>query len=382
MRKKNNEGLWVEDLEAELRQIPPAAVPAGLEGRLLADIPAVKHEPRLWYRVSLAGVAAAAVLVMGALGLFAWLTGGDGGASFAWGSVAQRMQQVNHVHFYELAHRGNRRTTVSLEGWYSKGKVVAIKSNGTKFFDDGTTRRVFDQEGYQKQQGPSEFAEIRRQTFFETITEGWFKYDTQEYVTNRPSNVSEDFLIYRFEAPKEMAEWIREVSVTVGRNSLLPMQMKVHRKDQEDAYDLYILDYEAAEKPAVFFDAEAQERPLQGQADIMLGGEEVVIDIAGSPGVESLVIRLYEKEYESIGKLKVFDAAIIITEGFRRSFFQSMPWKPNELVKGSVGDSEYWPDKKHRNINLRLLIKPGHKKDVYHVEADCWLGSAYRGPRD
>ena len=380
-RNSENKGLSLGALETELRQIPEPAVPTGLEGRLLADIPVGKRASRVWYQTRLVRIAAAAAIVIGVVGILAWLTGGNGGANAAWASVAQRMQQVTHVHFYEITHRTNRRTTVTMEGWYSQGKVVTIKSNGTKFVDDGTTRTVFDQEGYLKQQGPSELANIKGQTFFETITQGWFKFDRQEYLTNRPNNVGEDFLIYRFEAPKEMADWIEEVSVTVGRNSLLPVQLKVYRKDEKDSYDLYILDYEAAEKPADFFGAEAQERPAQGQADIKLGGDEVVIDIAGSPGVQALAIRLYEKEFEDIGKLQVLDAAVITTEGFKRSFLRSIPWKANEIVKIGVGDDD-WPDKKNRHINVRALIKPTNEKDVYQMEVDCWLGNAYRGPRD
>ena len=99
-RKKN--GFSLEGLESELRQMPQPQAPAELESRLLADIPALKPRQHLWYRVPLLRAAAAAVVVTGVVGLLAWLTGGNGGASVAWGNVAQRIKQVNHVHFYEI----------------------------------------------------------------------------------------------------------------------------------------------------------------------------------------------------------------------------------------------------------------------------------------
>ena len=96
-KKKNceNKGLSLEVLEAELRQIPGPAVPAGLEGKLLADIPAAKPSPRLWYRVPLVRAAAAAVIVMSALGLFAWLTGGNGGTNVVWADVLRNVEQIH-----------------------------------------------------------------------------------------------------------------------------------------------------------------------------------------------------------------------------------------------------------------------------------------------
>ncbi|MCK4850176.1 MAG: hypothetical protein KAT11_02435 [Phycisphaerae bacterium] len=308
--------------------------------------------------------AAAAVIVIGVVGLFAWLMGGNGGASVAWAGVARRIKQVDHVHFYEIKRRASG-LKVSLEGWHSQGKVVGIKSDGTKYVDDGTTQTVYDSDGFQIRQGDSEFAKIKGRTLFETITHGLLDYGKQEFLTNVPSSVGEDFLIYRFDAPEKKAKWVKEVSITVGRNSLLPVQMKVYRKDPKDSYDLYIFDYTEAEKPAEFF--EAKQRPAQGEADVVLGGKEVVIDISDSPGVKAVVIRLYEKEFENIGKLKVLDATLISTEDRTREICRGAPWKVNKANKLKFGP-----------VDFKFLVNPSSEKDVYHVECWCDLLSGWQ----
>ena len=56
----------LEGLADRLRRLPPPPVPAGLEGRLLADIPSRPHFRRLRFRL-----AAAALLAAAAAALFA-----------------------------------------------------------------------------------------------------------------------------------------------------------------------------------------------------------------------------------------------------------------------------------------------------------------------
>jgi hypothetical protein len=64
----------LESLESRLRALPPPAVPAGLEARLLAAIPACLPAPR---RRWVARVGAAALAAAGLLAVLAWL-GRDG----------------------------------------------------------------------------------------------------------------------------------------------------------------------------------------------------------------------------------------------------------------------------------------------------------------
>ena len=51
-----------------------------------------------------------------------------------------------------------------------------------------------------------------------------------------------DFIVYRFSPSEFAGQWCNEISVTVGRNSLLPVQLKIVLEPGN--YDLYIFDYE------------------------------------------------------------------------------------------------------------------------------------------
>lgn len=372
MTEQNNskhDELSTQALEAELRQMPTPQPSAKLKARLLDDIPSANPTPRLTYRLPMIRTAAAAAILMVVVGLFVWLTLGNGGASVAWGSVTQRIKQVDYVHFYEIKRRQNG-LKISVEGWSSQGTVVGIKSDGTKYVDNGNILTVFDRDGFQIRQDPSKIVEITGHNFFEKMVLGWLDLDKEQFLANTPIHVGEDFLVYKLDPAERIQRWAESVSITVGRNSLLPIQIKVYRKDQENAYDLYIFDYEAPEKPAEFF--EAKQRPAQGEADVVLGGEEVVISISNSPGIKAVTIRLYEKEFENMGKLKVYDATMITTEGFKREIGRNAPWKPNEELRGGSGGRN-WPDKKFRHHTAKWLIKPTGQKDIYHVEANCWF---------
>lgn len=313
--------------------------------------------------------AAAVIIVAVILGLN--IISGPDMASVAWANVTTCADQVDFVHFYELKFRKNRINN-SLEGWFAKGKVLAKKDDGTTFYDDGKTETVIDKHGEQIRKEPSELGNIKGLTFFEKITQGLMQNENEDMLKQLPSHVGDDFLIYRFDPPERMKEWVEDVAITVGRNSLLPIQMKIRRKDQADAYDLYIFDYEAPERPVEFFDTQSITAP-HGKGEIVFDDEEVVIDISDSPGIKAVVIRLYRKYFENMGELKVFDAAVITTEGFRRGIARQIPWQSNKEVKFGVGDSKHWPDKKFRHVTAKIMLRPTEKKDTYLVEVRCWF---------
>jgi hypothetical protein len=152
--------------------------------------------------------------------------------------------------------------------------------------------------------------------------------------------------------------------------------MKIRRKDQADAYDLYIFDYEAPERPVEFFDMQSITEPPHGKGEIVLDGEEVIINISDSPGIKAVAVRLYSKYFENMGELKVLDAAVITAEGFRRGIVRQIPWQLDKKTKFSIGDSKYWPDKKFRHVNIQFMLKPTDKKDTYLVEVSCYLDVA------
>ena len=291
----------------------------------------------------------------------------------AWSKVTNRANRVGFVHFYELKFRENQ-VNSSLEGWFSDGKLVAKKYNGTTFFDDGKTEMVFDKYGQQIRKGPSGLGNMKGMKFFEKITQGLMQYGNEDLQRQVPSHVGQDFFIYRFGPPEKLKEWVQSVSITVGINSLLPVQMKILRKDQENTYDLYIFDYEELEKPAEFFDTESVDKPPQGQAEIVLDGEEVIIDISDSPGIKAVVVRLYPKYFENMAELKMMlDLVVITTEGFRHGICKQMPWRLNKENRFSVGDSTHWPDKKYRHVTAKIVLRSTEKENVYLAEVSCWL---------
>lgn len=317
-------------------------------------------------------VAAAAAVIVIALFWLLDLISGPNMAGVAWAKVTARVDQIDFVHFYELKFRENR-VNSSLEGWFSDERLVAKKHNGTMFFDDGVTETVFDQYGQQIRKGPSELGNIKGMKFFEKITQGLMQYENEDLLRQVPSHVGHDFLIYRFNPPERMEKWVESVSITVGINSLLPVQMKIRRKDQENAYDLYIFDYEEREKPAEFFETKSVSKPPQGKAEIVLDGEEVIINISDSPGIDAVEVRLYNKFFDDIGELKVLDLAVITAEGFRRGICRQMPLKLNKENRFSVGDSKHWPDGKYRHVTAKIVIRPTEKDNVYLAEISCWL---------
>jgi len=94
-KNSENNALSLEALEAELRQMPQPAVPAELESRLLADIPAVKHEPRVWYRVPLVRAAVmAAIVVLAVLIGVSRFGGSIDGATAAFAQMTRAMEKV------------------------------------------------------------------------------------------------------------------------------------------------------------------------------------------------------------------------------------------------------------------------------------------------
>lgn len=317
-------------------------------------------------------IAAAAVIIVAVFCGLDLIIGLDI-AGVAWSKVTNRANQVGFVHFYELKFRENQ-VNSSLEGWFSDGKLVAKKYNGTTFFDDGKTEMVFDKYGQQIRKGPSGLGNMKGMKFFEKITRGLMQYGNEDLQRQVPSHVGQDFLIYRFGPPEKLKEWVQSVSITVGINSLLPIQMKVLRKDQENTYDLYIFDYEELEKPAEFFDTKSVGKPPQGQAEIVLDGEEVIIDISDSPGIKAVVVRLYPKYFENMGESKmVLDLVVITTEGFRHGICKQMPWRLNKENRFSVGDSTHWPDKKYRHVTAKIVLRSTEKENVYFAEVSCWL---------
>lgn len=354
-------------------------------------------------------LAAAAVIIIAVLfGLK--FTGGPDMGNNAWGNVIRRAAQVDYMHVYWLKSRGDTLFR-QFEAWYAHGKLVMRGDKGGMTYDDGQTKQTFDEQGMRVGKEPSFFAEGK--TFLELFTADLLSDKNEQLSRQTPTSVGDDFLIYEVDPPPywNHSDDLERIVITVGKNSLLPVQMKVFEKDSDD-YDLVMFDYEASEKPAEFFVA-----PTVGAAncggEVVLDGEEVVLNIEGAPGLKEGVVRLHDKydgpaeqfpsdyissehlspdfckavneglrkEYEREGgpifRLQVL---FITDEGYLSGTNEIIVLRPNEGegrcgVGSASGGLDDWPDGKYRNIRFSPSLKPTDKEDTYIVEIRCRLKS-------
>ncbi|HUW20207.1 MAG TPA: hypothetical protein VMW16_12995 [Sedimentisphaerales bacterium] len=331
-------------------------------------------------------LAAAAVIVLGVyLGLH--FIGGPDLANTAWADVTSRVAQVDYVHFLFTPEPRYHRTVRPFEGWYGHGKVVTRSWLGNMTYDDGQTCQGFDRHNIASRKGPSE---IKDRGFFSWISKGLLAEDNEQFTQQLPARVSDDFLVYRFNPPEKDRNWIDSIYITVGRNSLLPIQLKTYHKydhetgegidDMKDGYTLLIFDYEAPEKPPEFFERPTVSEPPHGRGQVVLNGEEVMIEVSGAPGIKTLVMRLYSEDLQSgADPALLADVAFILDDGLRSITCERVkirPHGPNKIGMGSVNN---WPDKKYRNISSTLILKPTDKQNTYLIEVSCWLDTIREG---
>ena len=338
-------------------------------------------------------LAIAASLIIATLIGINHLGGSIDGASVAWADVTKHIAQIDYAHVYYLKNRDNVLMS-DFEAWYDHGKMVMRGKNGGMSYDDGQTLQTFDEHKKRVGKKPSHFAE--GQTFLEVFTVGLLSERNEQFNQHIPANVGDDFLIYEFDPPVD-GDFLESVFITVGKNSLLPIQMKVYHKDGD--YDVIMFDYEAPEKPLEFFESLPVAAPdIQGE--IVLDGEEVVFDINGVPGLKQAVVRLHDmyngpvdqlpsayhqkvrhrfpKTYEKKGG-PVFrlDVYFITDKGYLSATNDVIVLWLNETIKGGVGSEagglDNWPDGKYRNIKFSPMLKPTDREDVYTLEMNCWL---------
>ncbi|MHC4110180.1 MAG: hypothetical protein ACYSUY_03845 [Planctomycetota bacterium] len=392
---------------------------AEMDGRILGDAVAAMEKskkagpalagPNIWRTIMknrITKLAAAAVIIIVILfGLK--FTGGPDVANTAWAEVTSRVAKVDYVHVYWFKSRGDDFFR-QFEAWYAHGKLVRRGDKGGMTYDDRQTQQTFDEQGRRVGKKPSLFAEGK--TFFELFSAGLLSDENEQLSRQMPTNVGDDFLIYEVDPPSDWngSQWLEYISVTVGKNSLLPVQMKIFEKDSDD-YDLVMFDYEAPEKPPEFFEP-PMAASANGQSEVVLDGEEVVINIEGAPGLKQAIVRLYDKydgpaekfpldyihsngldpnfcravseklrkKYEKKGgpifRLKV---SFVTDEGYRSGTNDIIATRLNEAGRCGVGSSagglDGWPDGKYRNVKFSPLVKSTDREDTYIVEMRCWL---------
>ena len=355
-------------------------------------------QPIVWRMImksKISKFAAAAMIIMVLL-IGIYHSGGSiNVASVAWADVVTRVAQVDYVHVYWLKSRGDDFIR-HFEAWYDHGKMVFRGNKGDMTYDNGQMEQGFDEHGRRITKGPSKFA--KGQTFFEVFTGNLLSDKNEQFSQQIPANVGDDFLIYEFDWPADDSDFIESVFITVGKNSLLPVQMKIYEKDSGD-YDLVMFDYEAPEKPSDFFEPPTVEAP-NGRGEVVLDGEEVTIDIEGTPGIKTAVVRLHGKydgpaeqlpsDYRRMlpvhfrktykrkgGPIYKLDVTFVTNEGYRSGTNDIIVLWLNEAQQCGVGSSagglDNWPDGKYRNIKFSPLLKPTDRENTYIVEINCWL---------
>jgi len=334
----------------------------------------VSPEPNIWrmiVRSRLTKLAAAAVIV---LGLYFGLNslGGLDVASVVWGDVVTHIGDVDYVHMYYFKSRGNDFFR-QFEGWHAHGKTLLRGDNGDATYDDGRISQRFNAHGILTDREPSMFPD--GQTFLELSSIGLLSEKNEQFNDQIPARVGGDFLIYTFDPRPSESDWMESIVITVGRNSLLPIQLKVCQKDGD--YDLLIFDYEAPERPTEFFELPVI-KPANGAGEVILDGEEVTIDITGAPDLKNAIVRLHCRSVDDAGEVSFsLDVTFITEEGFRSGTNGLTQFKPDEASRCGVGSAsgglDGWPDGKYRNIRFLPSLTPTDRKDTYIVEMRCWI---------
>ncbi|UCC21778.1 MAG: hypothetical protein JSW23_08165, partial [Planctomycetota bacterium] len=286
-------------------------------------------------------------------------------ANTAWAEVSSRVTNVEYVHFYVVKNYKTGFPSIR-EGWFAHGKLRTRSTGGYgsygayQSFDDGQTFVVFDRHNNITVVAESELA--KHQNFFKAITSGdsLVPFDFSQFNDRTPALVSSDFLIYEFDPPGEV-DWIEKISVTVGRNSLMPIQIKTYYKDRkwgDSTYDLMALDFEEPEKPQDFFIPPTETKPPHGVGQVVLGGDAVEIKLHNAPGIEKAIVRLhtkfdgpvedlpvpYRQRYTIVGGPVYFmEITFVLVEGYRSSTELNCPLWLDQGTKAALGRKDTWP---------------------------------------
>jgi hypothetical protein len=345
--------------------------------------------------------AAAAVIIIAVLFGLKFI-GGPDVANTAWAEVGSRFAQIDYVHMYIVKSRGDDFFGHG-EAWHAHGKTIVHGNDGSITYDDGRMVQYFDKRGMLTVRRPSIFAD--GQSFLEYLSGGFLSDENWQLKEKIPTRVCDDFLIYTFDPPPG-SDWHDTTSITVGRNSLLPIQVKIYVDDED--YDLFIFDYEAPEKPPEFF-VPPTVWPANCEGEVVLDGEEVVLNIEGAPGLKEAVVRLYDKYdgaaeefpsdyisverhspefYKSVsekarrqyekkgGPVYRLDVSFVTDEGYHSTTLDFLAVWLNEANQcgvgaGSGGGLDDWPDGKYRNIRFSPSLRPTDREDTYIVEIRC-----------
>jgi len=324
--------------------------------------------------------AAAAVIIIAVLVGINQFGSSIDGSSVAWGQVITRTNQIDHVHLYILQFANGDMYDMA-DGWYAHGKYLA-RFQKRIVYDDTKMQYTLDRNYNYTSEQPSPF--VNGGNIFNIA--GLIDEGNEQFAQQLPTNIADDFFIYILKPPDRYRDYIENISVMVGINSLLPIQVKVLHKNRGDTYDVWIFDYETPAKSPEFFELPTVGKS-HGAGEVVLDGEEVMIDIGNVPGLKSAVVSLQstsKKESESelfehaifsgADKSKVLSVYFITGEGYKSSTLSFLPFKLDRGTKIGVGANN-WPDGKYRNISGTLVPRATDRKNVYTIEVSCWINT-------
>ncbi len=167
---------------------------------------------------------------------------------------------------------------------------------------------------------------------------------------------------------------MESIFITVGKNSLLPIQIKTCHKDGD--YDLFIFDYEAPREPPEFFDAPAIELP-DASGEFVVDGDTIEMPITGSPDMKTAIVRLRSNPSDAE---KIFvDITFVTDAGYHSSTNKRLALRVDEAAQCGTGSEagglDKWPDGKFRNVRFSPWLRPTDKPDTYIVEIRCRIKS-------
>jgi len=188
---------------------------------------------------------AAAVVLIAASALIYFFVMNFNAGSVAWADVQNCIGRITFAHCY------NTRSS-DTEAWYIDGVLYLMEKDEISK-DDGKTKYVYNSAGEQMSYSPSNLGEILGQNTspFVLLTQGVFEYDSNDVNSKTPVYIGEDLLVYKFDAPKSMKNWAKGVVITAGRQSKLPVYIKIIPIDSNRSADIFIFDYEKQELPEV-----------------------------------------------------------------------------------------------------------------------------------
>ena len=171
---------------------------------------------------------------------------GPSGAGIAWAEVGQKMKMVQEVQFYEFDFKDD--TPIDfVKGNYGQGNIERFYSDGSRSVDDGRKCVVTASDGSFLRETNSKFENITKMdnlnNLFEVLTKGILQYQQVQLDEQKPTEIADDFLVYSFSPSAAFEPWLESIVITVGKNSLLPIQMKLFYKDSPRRYDIYFFEY-------------------------------------------------------------------------------------------------------------------------------------------